>query len=266
MIYSFALYERQRDANVLRVESDDFDRPLNINQGTRLQLGSTAKLRTLITYLQIAEELHQRYAGLSPLQLQAVHVLPGDNLTRWAVDYLARTSDRTVLPMLEAALDRKYSANPGEAFFTAGGLHSFGNFDRSEDSEVLTVREGFENSVNLVFIRLMRDIEGYYLYRVPGSLTCPACGSEQPGAAPVPRTLCGRGGQPVPLALLRPAPGPKSRPSSGFGGPECPSDALATGRNFSLDKATGKFRVLLDLLKDTCATRHAARPGSIKAL
>ena len=71
--------------------------------------------------------------------------------------------------MLEAALDRKYSGNPGEAFFTAGGLHHFENFEPSEDSQNFTVAQGFQHSVNLVFIRLMRDIERYYMYRVPGA-------------------------------------------------------------------------------------------------
>ena len=169
MIYSFTLYERCPGANVLRVETDNFNQPLSINQGTRLQLGSTAKLRTLINYLQIVEQLHGQYAALAPLQLQKVKALPGDNLTAWAVGYLAAASDRGLRPMLEAALDRKYSGSPGEAFFTAGGLHSFANFESQEDSQIFTVREGFENSVNLVFIRLMRDIEGYYMYRVAGA-------------------------------------------------------------------------------------------------
>lgn len=179
VVYSFTLYERRPDAFALRAQTDNFNQPLDINQGTRLQLGSTAKLRTLINYLQIVEQLHQRYAGLSALQLQSANVLPGDNLTRWAVGYLAAIPDRSLVPMLRAALDRKYSASPGEAFFTAGGMHTFGNFERSENSEILTVAQGFENSVNLVFIRLMRDIEGYYIYRVPGAspalLTDPDC-------------------------------------------------------------------------------------------
>ena len=51
MIYSFLLYERANGVNVLRVQTDDYDQPLSINQGTKLQLGSTAKLRTLINYL-----------------------------------------------------------------------------------------------------------------------------------------------------------------------------------------------------------------------
>ena len=169
VIYSFALYERLPDANVLRVETDNYNQPLSINQGTRLQLGSTAKLRTLVNYLQIVEQLHDRYARLSPAELRSVQAPPGDNLTQWAVAYLAAASDRGLRPMLEAALDRKYSGSPGEAFFTAGGRHTFSNFEASENYQVPTVREGFENSVNLVFIRLMRDIERYYTYRVAGA-------------------------------------------------------------------------------------------------
>ena len=169
VIYSVTLYQRANGANVLRVHTDNYDQPLDINQGTRLQLGSTAKLRTLIEYLQIVEGLHRTYGNMPAAQLKAVNVASGDHLTQWALDYLSTAADRSLQPMLEAALRRKYSANPGEAFFTAGGLHHFGNFERSEDSQVLTVSQGFQQSVNLVFIRLMRDIERYYMFRVPGA-------------------------------------------------------------------------------------------------
>jgi membrane peptidoglycan carboxypeptidase len=67
--------------------------------------------------------------------------------------------------MLEAAMDRTYSASPGEAFFTGGGLHTFENFNREDNGKVMSVRVAFRNSVNLVFIRMMRDIVYYYMYR-----------------------------------------------------------------------------------------------------
>ena len=169
VIYSVTLYERGKNANLLRIQTDNYNQPLDISQGTKLQLGSTAKLRTLINYLQIIEALHARYAAMTVAGLKAERVIPGDNLTRWALDYLSKATDRGLEPMLEAALQRKYSGNPGEAFFTAGGLHHFANFERSEDSQVMTVSQGFQHSVNLVFIRLMRDIERYYMYRVPGA-------------------------------------------------------------------------------------------------
>jgi membrane peptidoglycan carboxypeptidase len=169
VVYSFSLYERKPGVNLLRVQTDNWDQPLNINQNTRLELGSTAKLRTLINYLEIVAGLHRQYAGKTPQQLKAVRILPDDHLTQWAVQYLSTAKDRSEKAMLEAALQRKYSGNPGEAFYTGGGVHMFANFEKSENFENFTVAGGFQNSVNLVFIRLMRDIVNYYRYRVPGT-------------------------------------------------------------------------------------------------
>lgn len=169
VVYSFTLYERKPGYNVLRVQTDNLNQPLNINQNTRLELGSTAKLRTLINYLEIVTELHDKYARMTATQLKAVQTFPDDHLTQWALDYLATAPDRSTKAMLEAALQRKYSGNPGEAFYTGGGVHVFANFEKSEDYQNFTVAAGFQNSVNLVFIRLMRDIVNYYRYRVPGA-------------------------------------------------------------------------------------------------
>ncbi len=169
VVYSFTLYERKPGVNLLRVQSDNLNQPLNINENTRLELGSTAKLRTLINYLEIVAQLHQQLAGKSAADLQAVPILPEDHLTAWAVQYLGTAQDRSENAMLQAALQRKYSGNPGEAFYTGGGVHVFANFEKSENFQNFTVAGGFQNSVNLVFIRLMRDIVNYYRYRVPGA-------------------------------------------------------------------------------------------------
>ncbi len=169
VIYSVTLYEHSGGANLLRVQTDNFNQPLDINQGTKLQLGSTAKLRILINYLQIVSQLHHQYGSLTDNQLRDVPIAPGDRLTAWAINYLSTIYDRSLEPMLEAALQRVYSASPNEAFFTAGGVQRFVNFERSEDNKVYTVSDGFQHSVNLVYIRLLRDIEHYYRYRVPGA-------------------------------------------------------------------------------------------------
>ena len=65
VIYSFMLLERRSDANLLRVQTDTFDQPFKVNEGMKLNLGSTAKLRTLTHYLQIVGHLHDRYARQS---------------------------------------------------------------------------------------------------------------------------------------------------------------------------------------------------------
>ncbi len=169
VVYSFTLYERGNGVNLLRAQTDNLNQPLSVVDGTRLQLGSTAKLRTLINYLQIVEQLHRQYSGCTLSQLQTVRVAPNDRITQWALTYLESAQDRSLEAMLNAALERKYSGSPAEAFFTGGGRHVFANFERSEDYQVVTVREGFEQSINLVFIRLMRDIENCYKWRVPGA-------------------------------------------------------------------------------------------------
>jgi membrane peptidoglycan carboxypeptidase len=169
VVYSFTLYERGADANYLRLQTDNFDQPLNINEGTKLDLGSTAKLRTLITYLDIVAKLHQRLAGLEVAQLRALEVDRRDVLTRWAADYLASAKDRSLSVMLQAALDRRYSASPAEGFFTGGGLHHFNNFKKEDNGKIMSVRDGLRNSVNLVSIRLMRDIVHHYMFLTPGS-------------------------------------------------------------------------------------------------
>jgi membrane peptidoglycan carboxypeptidase len=169
VIYSFTLYERTPGANVVRVQSDNFDQPFDINEGTKLDLGSTAKLRVLVSYLEIIAKLHERYAALVDDEFDRVVVAQQDVLSRWALDYLRKDSSRELGPMLEAALDRSYSGNPGERFFTGGGSMQFSNFDAADNHRVLTVREGLQRSVNLVFVRLMRDIVRHTMFNLPES-------------------------------------------------------------------------------------------------
>lgn len=167
--YSFTLYEAAPAGNLLRVQADNVDQPLDINVGTKLDLGSSAKFRTLVTYLEVVADLHRRYGDLPADLLKRVDLEPADNLSRWAVSYLLTAKDRELSAMLAAALERHYSASPHEAFFTGGGLHVFGNFKHEDDFKVPTIAEALEQSVNLVFVRLMRDVVHYFAYEVEGA-------------------------------------------------------------------------------------------------
>ena len=162
IIYSITLYERGQDANYLRIQADNFDQPMDINEGAKLDLGSTAKLRTLTTYLEIVAELHTRYGHLPREFLIDVQDEAPDNLTRWAAEWLMGTRDRSLPAMLDAAMERRYSASPAEAFFTGGGLHTFVNFNTKDNGSILTVTEALRSSVNLPFIRMMRDVTQFY--------------------------------------------------------------------------------------------------------
>jgi membrane peptidoglycan carboxypeptidase len=165
--YSITLYERVQNANLLRLQADNLDRPLDLNEGGKMDLGSTAKLRTLVSYLSVIAELHERYGSLSREELREAATDAEDNLTRWALSYLVGTGDRSLQAMLNAAMDRKYSASPNEGFFTGGGMHTFANFDKNHNGRIMPVWEAFRFSVNLVFIRMMRDIAKYYIAEGP---------------------------------------------------------------------------------------------------
>ena len=166
-IYSFTLYENTEDGALLRVQADNLNQPFDINKGAKLDMGSSAKLRTLITYLQLVSELREQYGGLSHADLLKLKVSDKDLLLRWVVDYLASAEDKALTPMLEAAMSRMYSANPSEAFFTGGGVHHFNNFHSADNNKVMDLWEATRNSVNLPFIRLMRDIVRHFMYRDP---------------------------------------------------------------------------------------------------
>lgn len=165
--YSFTLFERDGLVSRLRVQTDNFDQPFDLNEGARLDMGSTAKLRTLVSYLEVVAQLHGRWAGLDTAALAALQPAAGDALARWVRDHLLRTEDRSLEALLEAAMDRRYAASPAETFFTGGGLHRFGNFDAEDDHRTMTVREAFRRSVNLVFIRLMRDVVQHLVHQQP---------------------------------------------------------------------------------------------------
>jgi membrane peptidoglycan carboxypeptidase len=162
LTWSIVLYERGAERNYLRVNADSLNGPFDINSGAKLILGSTAKLRTLVTYLNIVDRLHRQLGSLSARELKTLaRAAKDDPLTAWAADYLAKTSDRSLQPMIDAAMQRRYSGSPGQ-FFTGGGMHVFANFEKWEDHANPPVIEAFEHSINNSFIRIMRDIALYY--------------------------------------------------------------------------------------------------------
>ena len=162
--YSFTLFERDRHHVKVRVQTDNTRQPFDINEGSKLELGSTAKLRVLTTYLEIIAELHQRYASHSKEALRQINLEQQDKLSHWAVDYLMHTPDRNLSAMLHSALERRYTASTNERFFTGGGVHTFQNFRKEDNNRHPTIIEALRESINLPFIRLMRDIVRYSIY------------------------------------------------------------------------------------------------------
>lgn len=165
--YGVVLYERTPGGNALRVHADNIERPFDAVRGMKLELGSTAKLRTLAHYLDVAASLHDELSPLRERELRWRELAARDPITRWAARALQESPRPGLEAFLEAALDRTYSASPAEPFFTGGGVHAFRNFDPADNGRVMTVRQAVVHSTNLVFVRLMRDLVRYHEARLP---------------------------------------------------------------------------------------------------
>lgn len=163
--YSFTLYESTATGNKLRVQTDNHaEQPFDLNEGSKLELGSTAKLRMLVTYLEMVAELHQNYAEQPASALTVLDIVPQDQLTQWGISYLLANPGVSLTTMLNAAMDRTFSADPRASFFTGGGLHTFSNFRREEDNKVPTLRQALHESINLPFVRLTQEVVNYSIY------------------------------------------------------------------------------------------------------
>ncbi len=169
VIHSLVLHERTDRGNLVRIQTDNLDAPFNLNESSRLELGSTAKLRTLASYLEVLAELHGNYSTMDRDALTVLPLSSLDRLGNWTRSQILAEPELELSTFLRRGMARTYSANPGERFVTGGGVQSFSNFDNTFDHRSVSVAEGFRHSVNLVFVRLMRDIVNHYIYRVPGS-------------------------------------------------------------------------------------------------
>ncbi|MFD2513307.1 transglycosylase domain-containing protein [Pontibacter locisalis] len=169
VLYSFTLFEKTPYGNMVRVQTDNNDQPFDINEGSKLELGSTAKLRVMVTYLEVIAEIHKGYEGKSAQELREALKEPQDNLSRWVIQYLLLTDDKSLKSVLNAALQRRYSASPWEMFFTGGGMHTFHNFRKEDNGSNPTVHEAFLKSINLPFVRIMRDLVRYTTHTSIGS-------------------------------------------------------------------------------------------------
>jgi len=168
IVYSLMLFERGEKGNLLRIQTDNYEQPLDINEGIRLDLGSTAKLRTMVHYLELVTEIYQQYKNLTVQELNRIELHPRDYLSAWVIDQLRANRQINLESLLNQALDRRYSASPYEGFYTGGGVHTFSNFTPDENSKIMSVRDALRDSVNLVFIRLMRELVYHHLYKPEG--------------------------------------------------------------------------------------------------
>ena len=165
--YSYLLYERTPLGNALRIQIDNQDVPFDMNAGMKLELGSTAKLRTLAHYLEIVSILFDTLSPFNKFHLRAKYKAAQDPITKWVAKILIRNPKISLDRLVKLTLNRAYSANPEEQFFTGGGVHTFQNYDSRDDNHTISVREAATRSENLVFVRLLRDVVYFHRKRLP---------------------------------------------------------------------------------------------------
>ena len=90
VIYSVLLVEPTPDGNLVRVQADNLAGPFDFNKSVKLELGSTAKLRTLTHYLELIAELHNEVSRLDAQGLKTKIQQARDPLTKWAVETLQK--------------------------------------------------------------------------------------------------------------------------------------------------------------------------------
>ncbi|MBE0436164.1 MAG: transglycosylase domain-containing protein, partial [Methylomicrobium sp.] len=168
IIYSLMLFERSPKGNLLRVQTDNYDQPLDINEGIKIDLGSTAKLRTMVHYLELVTNVYELYKHTPVSEFNKIELHSRDYISAWVIHQLRANPTIQLEDLLIRALDRRFSASPGESFYTGGGIHRFSNFSRIDNEKILSVRDALRDSVNLVFIRLMREVVYHHLYKPGG--------------------------------------------------------------------------------------------------
>lgn len=161
--FSLVVYERGEDGHRLRAQVGNLD-ALDLNDGVRLDFGSTAKLRTLISYLETVAGIRERYLALPAAERGAFALPTSDALGQWGLAQLRARPEPSLAALLEAALERRYSASPAAGFYTGGALHHFRNFDPDDDARRVSVREAFQHSINLAFVRVLRDVVNHIVY------------------------------------------------------------------------------------------------------
>lgn len=165
VLYSFVLMERVGDRNLLRVQTDSLDGPFNLNESGKLELGSTAKLRVLVSYMQVMEKLHGEFSILTPEKLQVVET--HDALSNWVKAQLLADPQMLLADLLSHALERNYSASTAEAFISGGAMHRFSNFNPDDNWKHPSVLLAFTKSMNLPFVRILRDVVDYHMNQMP---------------------------------------------------------------------------------------------------
>lgn len=158
---SVTIFARSAGRLEPRAIVDTEPRVVDLSTEGRVDLGSTSKLRVLISYLSAIEQAYEaQRAGRPAAQ---------DSLSRFVARELAADPGLSVSQLLERALQRPVSADPNEVFYTGGGPHEFQNVNPEHDARYFNVASAFVASANLPFVRLLDEVVAYHAHRIYGA-------------------------------------------------------------------------------------------------
>jgi len=155
--YSLLLYERTPLGNLLRVQADSLEQPFDVNEGLKLELGSTAKLRTLSHYLELVRSCtpvaDERAGGAGRVCRRK-----DDPLSQWVAETMLKQPGIGLEGAAAGVARAGTRPAPTRRFSPAARRHVFNNFDKRDNGKKFTIREALWRSSNLVFVRVMRDL------------------------------------------------------------------------------------------------------------
>ncbi|RDV39014.1 hypothetical protein DV096_00115 [Bradymonadaceae bacterium TMQ3] len=157
---SVTIFARSAGGLEPRAIVDTEPRVVDLSTEGRVDLGSTSKLRVLISYLSGVEQAYQAQSAGQPAA--------NDPLSRFVARELANEPGLPLTDVLQRALQRPISADPDEVFYTGGGPHEFQNVNPEHDSRYFNVASAFVASANLPFVRLLHEVVAYHAHRIFG--------------------------------------------------------------------------------------------------
>ena len=143
----------------------------------RFQWGSTAKLRVLVNYLMIIHDealllqqelLSSTFKDSGSKQYKQSSLLKeysksSVTIKRLLASYLKKYPQSSMEQILAWAMSRRFSANPDSKFLTGESWHQFHNYQKSDDRKNPNLWQMTTESINLSFVRLMREVVDYYI-------------------------------------------------------------------------------------------------------
>jgi membrane peptidoglycan carboxypeptidase len=84
-------------------------------------------------------------------------------IKRLLASYIKKYPQATMQEIMNWAMSRRISANPDKKFLTGESWHQFHNYQKSDDKKNPNLWQMTTQSINLSFVRLMKDVVDYYI-------------------------------------------------------------------------------------------------------